>query len=66
MVWSKLWLYKLRAHATSQSSRAALELLLLVEEHGKAYDRPVDQQAADNAHDHGLYPDEIAMREDGR
>ena len=43
-----------------------LKVLLLPEEHGKADDGAVDQQAANNGHDHGLSPDQLAMREHDR
>ena len=40
-----------------------LKVLLLPEEHGKADDGAVDQQAPDNGHDQGRSPDQLAMRE---
>lgn len=35
-----------------------------MEEHAEADDGPVDQQAADDGHDHGLDADEVGVRED--
>jgi len=45
---------------------AWLELLLLSEEHREAYDGPVDQQTADNAHSHSLGPDLVSVCEYNR
>jgi hypothetical protein len=42
-----------------------LKLLLDLEKHGKANDGAVDQQAANDAHEHGLGVDEQAVGEDG-
>lgn len=39
-----------------------LELLLFSEEHGKAYDSAVNEQPADNAHDHGFDADLLRVR----
>ena len=37
----------------SHNPKQTLEVLLLVEEHGEAYDRSVDQQTSNNRHCHG-------------
>lgn len=39
------------------------ELFLFSEEHGEAYDRAVDEQTADNTHDHGLDPNLFGVRQ---
>lgn len=41
-----------------------LEVFLLLEEHRKANDCAVDEQAANDAHNHRFHPDQIAMCED--
>lgn len=41
-----------------------LKLLLLSKEHAKANNRPVNQQSANNTHDHGLDSYLIAMGQD--
>ena len=40
-----------------------LELLLLSEEHGEADDGAVDEQTADNAHDHSLNTNLLGVRQ---
>ena len=43
-----------RARKPLSKAGLRLELLLLSEEHGEADDGAVDEQTADNAHDHSL------------
>lgn len=43
-----------------------LELFLLSEEQAEGYNGAVDEEAADNTHDHGRNLDLIAMCEDDR
>lgn len=45
-------------------STARLELLLFSEEHGETYDGAVDEQTADNAHDHCFDADLFRVRQD--
>ena len=53
-------------HSNFPPLHVPLEFLLLVEEHAKADNGPVDQKAANYGHDHGLNLDEIGVREDDR
>lgn len=41
------------------------ELLLLLEEHGEANDRSIDQETTANRHDHGREANFSAVRQDG-
>lgn len=42
---------------------AVSKFLRLLEEHGKANDRAINQQTPQNTHDHSLAPDDPAMRQ---
>lgn len=42
---------------------ACLKLLLFLEKHGKHDDRPVDEQAAGDGHDHGGDGDDVGVGE---
>jgi hypothetical protein len=39
----------------------SLEVFRLLEEHGERNDGAIDQEAADNAHDHGRYLNDLTM-----
>lgn len=41
----------------------SLKLLLFLEEHAKADDSSVDEQAAGDGHDHSLYADDVGVSE---
>lgn len=54
------------ANALLPSGRGLLELLLLSEEHGETYNGAVDEQAADDAHDHCFDTDHVGVGKDYR
>ena len=52
-----------RARKPLSKAGLRLELLLLSEEHGEADDGAVDEQTADNAHDHSLNTNLLGVRQ---
>lgn len=56
-------------HLTSQvlpTPQNTLELLLLPKKHAKTDNRPINQQPANNTHNHSLHANQITMRQHDR